>query len=119
VSINDVRVTEGDGGSSVGSFTVTFSNPSELGASVDWTTASGSATAPADYAASSGTVAMDPPDDNFQYRLSYPCRCPSWAMRSTSRTSSSPCSCSTRSWPRSGAAPASPRSSTTTRRRPR
>ena len=75
VSIDDVRVTE----AGVATFTVTFSNPSEActadrllcGASVRWAAVPGSAVAPADFTAASGTVAMAPPDESFHYRLSY------------------------------------------------
>jgi Calx-beta domain-containing protein len=79
VSINDVRMVEGDGGSSFADFTVTFTNPSELctsdgsfcGASVKWSTVPGTAL-PADFAAASGTVTMDPPDaTSFAYELAY------------------------------------------------
>ncbi|HMG48227.1 MAG TPA: Calx-beta domain-containing protein [Allosphingosinicella sp.] len=55
VSINDVTVTEGDGGTSLMTFTVTRTGGT--GAfDVDWQTANGSATAPSDYAAAGGTL---------------------------------------------------------------
>ncbi|MFN2471085.1 MAG: Calx-beta domain-containing protein [Gaiellaceae bacterium] len=82
VSINDVTVTEGDAGQPVASFTVTFSNPSEIcapapedfcGASVKWATQAGTAGTPADFSTASGSVHMTPPDPeaSFSYQLSY------------------------------------------------
>ncbi len=71
VSIDNVTVSEGDGGTTIAAFTVSFSNPSENGAAVKWATQAGSATSPADFTSSSGTVTMAPPDpdQNFSYQL--------------------------------------------------
>jgi hypothetical protein len=55
VTINDVTVTEGDGGTSLMTFTVTRTGGT--GAfDVDWDTANGTATEPSDYLAASGTL---------------------------------------------------------------
>jgi hypothetical protein len=57
VTINDVTVTEGDSGTSLMTFTVTRTGGT--GAfDVDYATADGSATAPGDYAAASGTLSF-------------------------------------------------------------
>ena len=56
VSINDVTVTEGNGGTVNATFTVSLNGPSGRSLSVDYATADGTATAPADYQATSGTV---------------------------------------------------------------
>lgn len=56
LAIDDVRVVEGDAGTANAVFTVTLSNPSAGNASASWSTSNGSAVAPADYAAASGTV---------------------------------------------------------------
>ena len=60
LSINDVTVTEGDAGTVNATFTVGLSAPSGLNASVDFATADGTATAPADYNAASGTLTFTP-----------------------------------------------------------
>lgn len=56
ISIADSSVTEGNGGTSTASFTVTRSGDVSGTSSVDFATANGSATAPSDYQATSGTV---------------------------------------------------------------
>ncbi len=56
LSINDVAVTEGDSGTTSATFTVSLSGPSGRPISVDYATANGTAIAPADYAATSGTL---------------------------------------------------------------
>ena len=58
VSIGDVSVTEGDAGSVAASFTVSLGAPSGRSVSVDWASANGTALAPGDYAAGSGTVSF-------------------------------------------------------------
>src|SRR5262245_58625706 len=59
-SIADVSIAEGATGTTSAGFTVTLSNPSAFGATVDWATADGSATAGEDYTAGSGTLTFDP-----------------------------------------------------------
>jgi ribosomal protein L35AE/L33A len=56
LSINGAAVTEGDAGTVNATFTVGLSSPSGRTVSVDYSSADGSATAPADYAASSSTL---------------------------------------------------------------
>ena len=58
--INDVTVTEGDIGTTSATFTVTLASASGQTVSVDYSTADGTATAPADYAATSGTLTFAP-----------------------------------------------------------
>jgi large repetitive protein len=60
LSVNDVTVTEGDSGTTDATFTVTLAPASGLNVSVDYSTADGTATAPADYAAASGTLTFAP-----------------------------------------------------------
>jgi photosystem II stability/assembly factor-like uncharacterized protein len=60
LSIDNVTVSEGDAGTVNASFTVTLSTPSSLTVTVQYTTADGWATAPADYTASSGTLTFGP-----------------------------------------------------------
>ncbi len=50
-TINDVAVTEGNSGTTLATFTVTLSNPSQQVITVDYATADGTATAPSDYVA--------------------------------------------------------------------
>ena len=56
VSVSDVAVAEGNEGTVAANFTVSLSTPSSLGVAVDYATANGAAVAPADYAATSGTL---------------------------------------------------------------
>ena len=90
ISINSGSVNEGDSGTTNGSFTVTLSQPSALTVTVDYATADGSATAPADYTSTAGTLTFAPgvtsrpltipvigdtviePDENFAVNLSKP-----------------------------------------------
>ncbi len=60
LSIGDATVTEGNGGSVLATFVVTLSPSSSGAASVSWATADGSAAAPADYQAASGSVSFAP-----------------------------------------------------------
>ena len=60
LSVNDVTVTEGDSGTQNATFTVTLAPTSGQNVSVDYATADGTATAPADYAATSGTLTFAP-----------------------------------------------------------
>jgi len=60
MSIDDVRVVEGNAGTANAVFTVTLSNPSAATAQASWATANGTAVAPGDYAANSGTVVFTP-----------------------------------------------------------
>jgi hypothetical protein len=53
LSINNASVTEGDAGTTNMNFTVSLSAASEQTVTVDWATANGTATAPADYTADS------------------------------------------------------------------
>jgi hypothetical protein len=87
LSISDVSVAEGTG---TADFTVTLSGPSTRTVSVAWATADGTATAPADYTTSGGTVTFNPgdtvktisvpihnddvqePDETFDVRLTNP-----------------------------------------------
>jgi hypothetical protein len=60
ISIGNVTVTEGNSGTLNAVFTVTLSAVSGSTVTVDFATADGSATAPADYGATSGTVTFAP-----------------------------------------------------------
>ena len=60
LSVNDVTVTEGDSGTTNATFTVTLAPASGQNVSVNYATADGTATAPADYAATSGTLTFAP-----------------------------------------------------------
>jgi len=60
LSINDVSVTEGTGGTTTATFTVTLSSASSQTVTVSYATADGTATAPGDYAAASGTLTFAP-----------------------------------------------------------
>ncbi len=60
MSIDDVRVVEGNAGTANAVFTVTLSNPSGALAQAAWSTANGTAIAPGDYQANSGTVSFTP-----------------------------------------------------------
>ncbi len=57
-SINDVSIQEGNAGTSTAIFTVTLSNAVAGGASVNYATANGTATAGSDYVATNGTLAF-------------------------------------------------------------
>jgi hypothetical protein len=57
-SVDNPQVTEGNGGTTHVSFTVTGSGLPVLGDSIGYATADGSAVAPGDYAATSGTVTV-------------------------------------------------------------
>jgi Glucose / Sorbosone dehydrogenase/Calx-beta domain len=60
ISIADVRVPEGDAGLTTAAFEFSLSAPSEKAISVPYATADGSALAPGDYRAGSGTVTLAP-----------------------------------------------------------
>ena len=60
ISINDVTVLEGNAGSANAVFTVSLSAASGQTVTVNYATADGTATAPADYTSSSGTVNFAP-----------------------------------------------------------
>src|SRR5262245_1589440 len=60
IAIGDVSVVEGDAGTSDATFELTLDAPSGRTVSVDFATANGTATAPADYTASSGTLSLAP-----------------------------------------------------------
>jgi len=61
ISIDDQSVTEGDAGTSILTFNVTLSNPSDQTVTVDYTTSDGTATtADGDYDAAANTVSFDP-----------------------------------------------------------
>src|SRR5205814_1429015 len=60
LSINDVTVTEGNSGVTNAIFTVTLSGASASPVTVQYATADGSATAPSDYAAATGTLVFAP-----------------------------------------------------------
>jgi hypothetical protein len=60
VSVGDATVTEGNTGTRSMTFPVTLSSPSSNTVSVDYTTSNGSAKAPADYSAISGTLSFAP-----------------------------------------------------------
>jgi len=58
MSIDDVRIVEGNAGPVNAVFTVTLANGSGLPAQATWTTSNGSAVAPFDYNVNSGTVSF-------------------------------------------------------------
>ena len=60
LTINDINVTEGTTGTSLAGFTVRLSGYSLYTITVHYATANGTATAPADYVATSGTVTFAP-----------------------------------------------------------
>ena len=60
LSVNDVTVTEGNSGTTNAVFTVTLGAPSARTVTVDYATADGSATSPADYAAATGPLTFAP-----------------------------------------------------------
>ena len=57
-AVADAGVTEGDSGTADLTFTVTLEPAADMAATVDWTTADGTATAGADYTAGSGTLSF-------------------------------------------------------------
>ena len=59
MSIDDVRIVEGNAGSSTATFTVTLSNPSGAMVTASWDTSDGSAGS-GDYVAASGSVSFPP-----------------------------------------------------------
>src|SRR5439155_12846542 len=66
LSIDNSTVTEGDSGTTNATFTVSLSAASSETVTVNFTTANGSATAPADYATQSGTLTFSPGDTSKQ-----------------------------------------------------
>ena len=56
ISVDDVSIAEGDGGTSNLVFTVSLNTPSVIAVAVDFATANGTATAGSDYVATSGTL---------------------------------------------------------------
>ena len=60
LAISDVTVTEGNAATTNAVFTVTRTGPTELAATVNFTTANVTATAPSDYATTSGTLTFAP-----------------------------------------------------------
>ena len=62
ISIDDVTLTEGDSGQTPAVFTVSLDAPSANPITVDFATADGTATAPRDYTAATGTVTFAPGD---------------------------------------------------------
>jgi Calx-beta domain len=60
ISINDVTMAEGDAGQSAFQFTVSLDAAQSAPVTVDFATADGTASAPRDYAASSGTLTFAP-----------------------------------------------------------
>jgi Calx-beta domain-containing protein len=60
VSVDDAIVTEGSAGTTAATFLVTLSGTSGLTTSVNFATADGTATAPGDYLAASGTLTFPP-----------------------------------------------------------
>lgn len=60
LTMADVDTTEGDGGTGILPFTVALSAPSGFPVTVNYATVNGSAIAPGDYAAASGTLTLAP-----------------------------------------------------------
>ena len=60
LTINDVTVTEGTGGTKTATFTVTLSDAGSAGATVNWQTNIGTALAPDDYTGASGMLTFNP-----------------------------------------------------------
>jgi arylsulfatase A-like enzyme len=60
LAVDDVAVTEGNGGTTEAVFTVSLTPASTDPIAVSWSTADGTAVAPADYAQSAGTVTFAP-----------------------------------------------------------
>ncbi|HWW75757.1 MAG TPA: PQQ-dependent sugar dehydrogenase, partial [Pyrinomonadaceae bacterium] len=59
-SVNDVSVTEGNGGQTAATFTVTLSRAPDSAVTVNYHTSDGSATAPGDYQSVSSSVIINP-----------------------------------------------------------
>ena len=62
ITINDLTVTEGNSGSVKAIFTVTLSTSSSQSVTVNYATADGTATAPADYQSTNGLLTFNPGD---------------------------------------------------------
>ena len=62
-AIGDAVVTEGNTGTTAATFTVSLTPASTAPVVISWSTADGTATAPGDYAASSGSLTFSPGDD--------------------------------------------------------
>ena len=60
VSVDNVSTAEGDAGTTTATFTASLSAPSGKPISVDYATADGTASSPADYAAATGTLSFTP-----------------------------------------------------------
>jgi hypothetical protein len=60
LSIDDVRVVEGDAGTTGAIFTTTLSSLSSLTVQAPWNTSNGTAVAPGDYVSNSGTLVFSP-----------------------------------------------------------
>ena len=60
IAVDDPSVAEGDTGTTTASFTVSLSNPSAFPVTVDEATADATASTPADYATSAGTLTFAP-----------------------------------------------------------
>ena len=115
IAISDVTVDpEGTGGTSNASFTVSLSGPSPQAVSVEADTVAGTATAPADFAATSQTLNWAAGDATARTVT-----VPITPMRSTRPTRRSPSRSATRSGRRSPTRAGRGRSSTTTSPRPR
>lgn len=59
VSINDVTLSEGNGGTTDFVFTVTLSNPAVTDVTINYSTTDGTATSPADYTTEAGTATIN------------------------------------------------------------
>ena len=71
ISISDITVTEGNSGTTSAVFTISLSSTTGSTVTVNWATANGTATAPSDYTASSGTVTF-PPNSTPSQTISVP-----------------------------------------------
>jgi hypothetical protein len=60
ITISDLTITEGTGGTTVANFTVSLSDAGSATSTVQWATSNGTATTPGDYTAASGTVTFNP-----------------------------------------------------------